>query len=152
MTSRLHQLLRASLPAASLCLAVVACKATRREPAAILSRPVGQLTRADLEPVCARLGWESDGVTSASHGAAMQIAARCSRESAQGIEGPDHKKREHLLVEVDEDRAEGMDRITSRLKGQQAAYRIDGGRAIGVSLAPGTREQAETILVRLLGK
>lgn len=132
--------------------ALAGCKASPSRPAGVLARPLDQLTKADLERVCASLGWDGDGVSSASSGAASQMAARCSRESPDGVEGPDRKRRRHMLVEIYKDRPDGLERIKKRMESEQAAYRVEGERLLGVSLVPGAKDQAQVMLERMAGK
>jgi hypothetical protein len=108
-------------------------------------KPIPQLSADDLRKVVVSLGFQTVTATTSKSGDYANLTVIGLKESADGEEGADGKKRLRLLVSVHEDPEDSAPRAAT-LDKVGAVYKRDGRHTLTVELSNRDREEAKKIL------
>lgn len=151
--------LRSSMPFLGLLLlSLLACKKGGGDGGGeasgppLFTKPIGELTKDELGGACAKLGWQSSGVTWSSSGQFSNIMASCTKESPDGTDSPDGKKRARLTIALYKDPPTYVESRKQYLAGLGAAYKADGSTFLSASMHTKDKGEAQKILDRLVPK
>jgi hypothetical protein len=120
--------------------------------AALVTKPLAQLTVDEVGALCEKLGWSNSGVTSSGSGDESNIMASCSKESPDGTPSPDGKKRLRMSVAVFKDKPAGIEYRKKSVDGDNGVYEVQGNAVLSVVMTDKPKAEAAKMLARLLGK